>query len=64
MVTISSADEIQQLNIFDITGRLVSSQSPASDQVVFDTGVLPKGIYLVQVRVRDGGMRTGKVVVN
>jgi hypothetical protein len=63
MVTISTTAEMQQLNIFDITGRLVGSQSPAGNQVVFDTGVLPKGVYLVQALLKDGGQRTGKMVV-
>jgi hypothetical protein len=63
IATISATDEIEQLNIFDITGRLVKSQSPANRQVTFDTGILPKGIYLVQARLKDGGVQMGKVVV-
>jgi len=63
MVTISATAEIAQLQIFDITGRLVNSQSPENRQVVFDTGVLPKGVYLVQVRLRNGGVQMGKIVV-
>ena len=62
-VTISASAEIQQLHIFDITGRLVSSQSLVGNQVVFDTGVLPKGVYLVQALMKDGAQKTGKVVV-
>ncbi|MCL2511437.1 MAG: T9SS type A sorting domain-containing protein [Bacteroidales bacterium] len=62
-ITISATAEIEQLRIFDITGRLVSDQSPASRQVVFDTGVLPNGIYLVQARLKDGRVQTGKLVV-
>ena len=63
VVTISSATEMQQLHIFDITGRLVSSQSPESNKIIFDTGVLPKGVYLVQALLKDGGQQTGKIVV-
>jgi hypothetical protein len=63
IVNNAAATEIEQLNVFDITGRLVSSQSPASHQVTFDTGVLPKGVYLVRALLRDGGVQTGKVVV-
>jgi len=62
IVTISATAEIAQLQIFDIVGRLVSSQSSENRQVVFDTGVLPKGVYLVQARLKDGGVQTGKVV--
>jgi len=63
MVTISATVEMQQLNVFDITGRLVSNQSPANMQLSFDTSILPKGIYLVQARLADGRVQTGKVVV-
>ena len=62
-VIILATAEIEQLCIFDITGRLVNSQSPENKQVVFDTGVLPQGIYLVQARLKGGGAQTGKVVV-
>ena len=63
MVAITATAEMQQLSIFDITGRLVESQLPAGERVVFDTGVLPQGVYLVRALLKDGGMRTGKVVV-
>jgi hypothetical protein len=55
--------EVQHLNIFDITGRLVGSRSPVGNRVDFDTGDLPAGVYLVQALLKDGGQRTGKVVV-
>ena len=64
MVIISAESEIEQLHIFDITGRLVASPSSAGERVVFDTGVLPQGVYLVRALLKDGGVRTGKVVVH
>ena len=62
-VIIAAASEMQQLSIFDITGRLVASPSPAGERVVFDAGALPQGVYLVKALLRDGVVRTGKVVV-
>ena len=62
VVTIAAASEMQQLSIYDITGKLVESRSPAGERVVFDTGALPQGVYLVRALLRDGGVRTGKVV--
>ena len=62
-VTISAASEIEQLQIFDIVGRPVHTQTSASKEVFFDTGVLAKGVYLVRVLLRDGRVQTGKVVV-
>ena len=61
-ITISAASEIQQLQIFDIVGRLIHNQTPTSKEVVFDTGILAKGIYLVRVLLRDGAVQRGKVV--
>ena len=63
-ITISAASEIEQLQIFDITGRLVHSQTPANKEVVFDTGILAKGVYLVQALLRDGEVQRGKIVKN
>ena len=63
MVIISAESEIEQLSIFDITGRLVANLSPTGERVVFDTGILPQGVYLVRALLRDGEVRTGKVVV-
>ena len=64
MVIISAESEIEQLSIFDITGRMVVSQSPAGERVVFDAGALPPGVYLVRALLKDGGVRRGKVVVH
>jgi len=63
IATISASEEIQQLHIFDITGRLAHSQSPADKQVVFDTGALPSGVYLVRALMKDGGVQTGKLII-
>jgi len=63
VVTIAASAEIDQLSIFDITGRLVESPSPTGERVVFDTSALPSGVYLVRVLLKDGGVRTGKMVV-
>ena len=63
MVTISATDEMQQLEVFDITGRLVKNLTLASEQVSFDTSIFPIGIYIVQARLKEGGVQRGKLVV-
>ena len=70
VVTISATAEIEQLDIFDITGRLVfTSPNPSKGgglsqkQTTFDAAILPQGIYIVQARLRDGGAQRGKLVV-
>ena len=64
VMTISAVSEIEQLQIFDIVGRLIHSQTSTSKEVVFDTGILAKEVYLVRALLRDGAVQTGKVVVN
>ena len=64
ILTISAPSAIQQLSIYDITSRLVASPSPAGERVVFDTGALPQGVYLVRALLKDGGVRTGKLIKN
>jgi len=63
IVIIAAESEIEQLSIFDITGRLVANPLPMDERVVFDTGILPQGVYLVRALLRDGEVRRGKVVV-
>ena len=63
MVTISATDEIEQLEIYDITGRLIKSQISTSEKITFNTGILPHGIYMVQARLKEGGVQRGKLVV-
>jgi hypothetical protein len=63
-VTISASAEIEQLQIFDIVGRMVHSQTSASKEVFFDTGILAQGVYLVRALLRDGGVQTGKIIRN
>jgi hypothetical protein len=65
VVTIAAGAEIAQVNIFDITGRKILEQkAEGRKQKEVDVSHLPQGIYLVQAILRDGGQRTGKVVVN
>jgi hypothetical protein len=63
MVTISATDEMQQLDLFDFTGRLLKSQTHASEQMSFNTEGLPPGIYIVQARLKEGNMQRGKLIV-
>jgi len=63
MVIIATESEIDQLSIFDITGRLIANPLPTGERVVFDTGALPQGVYLVRALLRDGEVRRGKIVV-
>ena len=63
MVTISATDEIQQVDIFDITGRLVKSKICTSEQITFDTSNFQSGIYFVLARLKEGEVQRGKLVV-
>ena len=63
IITVSTTGEMQQIEVFDITGRLIKSQTFASEQITFDTSIFPKGIYIVQARLKEGGVQRGKLVV-
>jgi hypothetical protein len=53
--------EAEQVDVFDLTGRLVSSSKHTS---VIRTEDMNEGIYLLRVYTRNGGTETLKLVVN
>ena len=50
-----ATDRIQQLSIVDIFGRCVYAlQDVQAEAVSLDLAFLPKGVYMVQVRLEEG----------
>ena len=62
-VNISASEDIKQLNIYSVSGKLVNKQYPASKDVTFNAGALHKGIYSVQAVLKTGKIQMGKLVV-
>ncbi len=53
---------LQQVDIFDIQGRLVLSRSEKSTQITVDLSNKPQGLYFVKVIDEVGGLRLFKAV--
>jgi hypothetical protein len=55
---------ISQVNLFDITGKLVLTQNAVSaHEVVLNTENLTKGIYLVNVKLANGASATKRLAI-
>jgi acetyl esterase/lipase len=55
---------ISQVNVFDITGKVVLTQNAVSaHQVVLNTENLTKGIYLVNVKLANGASATKRLAI-
>lgn len=59
---IQSSSPINEISVYDITGRLVSSSSPLdTDQMRLDSQKWNSGIYLIEKKTTDGKIETRKV---
>jgi para-aminobenzoate synthetase component 1 len=54
-------NEIIEVNLFDVTSRKISNQS-FTNSTSINTEQLTKGIYLYEVRIKNGVIKKGKVV--
>jgi len=66
LVTISSNQPIANIDVFDVTGKLVHSQQNNGKQTntVLDLSVLSNGIYFINAQTENGGVGVSKVVVS
>jgi hypothetical protein len=62
-VRITATDSIAAITLYASDGRLAYSQEGSGKETIVNLRGLSKGIYLVQARLKDGGVQTGKVVV-
>jgi hypothetical protein len=62
-VRITAADDIATITLYASDGRLAHSQTGSGRETMVNLQGLAKGIYVVQVRLKNGGVQTGKVVV-
>lgn len=62
IVNISSANQtIEQINVYDITGRVLKSQKGTTENEQINIHDLPNAIYLLEVKT-DKGTKTVKIV--
>jgi hypothetical protein len=63
-VRITATDAIATITLYASDGRLAYTQEGNGKEMTVNLQGLFKGIYVVQARLRGGGVQTGKVVVN
>ena len=66
IVTISSSQAIENINVFDITGKLVYNQTKTDKHIYteIDLSGLANGVYLIQTQTANGELSKSKVVVS
>ena len=61
-VRITAVDSIATITFYTTEGRLAYTQNGSGKEMIMNLHGLSQGIYLVQARLKDGGVQTGKVV--
>jgi hypothetical protein len=62
-VRITATDFIASITLYASDGRLTYSQDGSGKEMTINIQGLAKGVYVVQVQLRNGGVQTGKLVV-
>jgi len=62
-VRITATDDIAIITLYASDGRLAYSQDGSEKEIIVNLHGLSKGVYIVQARLKNGGIQTGKVVV-
>lgn len=63
-IDLGSNDKNAQVNIFDITGKLVHSEGTSNlSQIAVNTGGFLEGIYMIQIQA-EGHMETRKLIIS
>lgn len=60
---ISATEQIEQINLYDLTGRLLKEDYPKTQQTELPAGNLVPGVYLLKARLKSGAVKTEKVIV-
>jgi len=62
-VRITAEDDISTVSFYAADGRLAHSRNGAGKEMNVNIQGLAAGVYVVQARLKNGGVQTGKVVV-
>jgi hypothetical protein len=62
-ITLSCDEKIHQIDILDISGRMIISEKSSSFQSVVDIKKMKPGVYLLKVRLENGKVICRKVIV-
>ena len=63
-VRITAVDDIETITLFAADGRLAHSQAGSGKETMVNLQGLAKGIYVVQARLKNDTVQTGKIVKN
>ena len=63
-VRITAEDDIASLTLYASDGRLAYSRDGTGKEMSVNTEGLAAGVYVVRALLRDGGVRTGKLIKN
>ena len=63
-LTIESQGDINQIEVYNITGQLLQTVNPKSSVVKINFSAYVQGVYLVKVYAADGDIGTSRVVKN
>lgn len=58
VINIDSKKEISQVEVYSLTGQLMSKDNPNTEKVQMSTTSLAKGMYLIRVYLKDGTQTT------
>ena len=61
-MTVEATDPVAVIEIIDITGRLISRESPMTNIATVDIHSISKGVYIAQVVCTNGNRKTFKFV--
>lgn len=61
IVTINTQENIKEITMFNILGELVLTET---EKNIINVSSINKGIYLLQVKTKDGAIGTKKIIVN
>ncbi|MFY7732685.1 MAG: T9SS type A sorting domain-containing protein [Bacteroidia bacterium] len=66
LITIAASKGLETINVFDVSGKMVYSQTSATKQnnVELDLSTLSNGIYFIHAKTENGDISKSKVVVS
>ena len=62
ILTVVSQEDINQIEVYDITGKLLETINPQSTEITLDFSSYQEGVYLIKVQTTDGKVSSSRIV--
>jgi hypothetical protein len=62
-VLITAVDIMEQIELYDLSGRILRTVTPKTIKTELKLGNLSSGVYLLKVRLKNGGTKTEKLII-